>query len=117
MFAFLVVVEEFGENLGQLLTVLGSRDEAIPGVTDTLAAAQGVDGEAAEDEDQDMACEDGHFVPLVGDLLLHLDEDLVERGWLWKRRHFRLNQRRSDYGHVFMSSLIIRWKLHSYSDK
>ena len=37
-------------------------------------------GEAAEDEDQDMVYEDGHFVSLVGGLLLHLDEDQVERG-------------------------------------
>ena len=34
--------------------ILGSQDEAIPGATDTLAAAQGAGGEAAEDEDQDM---------------------------------------------------------------
>jgi len=61
--------------------ILGSRDEAILGATDTLAATKGVGGEAAEDEDQDIVCEDGHFVPLVGSLLLHLDEDLVERGW------------------------------------
>jgi hypothetical protein len=54
VFAFPAVVEEFGENLGQLLTVLESRDEAILGATDTLAAAQGVDGEAAKDEEQDM---------------------------------------------------------------
>jgi hypothetical protein len=26
-----------------------------------------------EDEDEDMVCEDGHFVPLVGGLLLHLE--------------------------------------------
>ena len=83
-------------------------------MTDTLAAAQGVDGEAAEDEDQHMVCEDGHFIPLIGSLLLHLDEDLVERERRWKRRRCRLNQRRSDCGDVFMSSLIIRWKLHSY---
>jgi len=37
-----------------------------------------VGDEAAEDEDQDMVCEDIYFVPLVGDLHLHLDEDLVE---------------------------------------
>ena len=54
MFAFLAMVEESGENLGQLLTVLGSRDEVILGVTYILVAAQGVGGEAAEDEDQDM---------------------------------------------------------------
>ena len=34
--------------------VLESRDEAILGATDTLVAAQGASGEAAEDEDQDM---------------------------------------------------------------
>ena len=34
--------------------VLGSRDEAIPGAIDTLTAAQAADGEAAEDEDQNM---------------------------------------------------------------
>ena len=65
-------------------------------------------GEAAEDEDQDMVLEDGHFVPLIGGLLLHLDEDLVERGWRWKWRHYHLNHRRSDYGDVFVSSVIIR---------
>ena len=43
-------------------------------------------GEAAEDEDQDMVCEDGHFIPLIRGLLLHLDEDLVEEGRRWKRR-------------------------------
>ena len=48
-------------------------------MTDILAAAQGADSEVAKDNDQDMVCEDGHFVPLVGGLL-HLDEDLVERG-------------------------------------
>ena len=60
--------------------VLGSRDEAIPGVTDTLAAAQEAGSEAAEDEDQDMVYEDGHFVPLIRGLFFHLDKDLVERG-------------------------------------
>ena len=72
---------------------------------------------AAKDEDQGMVCEDGHFVPLIGGLLLHLDEDLVERGQGWKQWRCHLNQRRSDYGDVFVSSLIIRWKLHSYSDE
>ena len=50
-------------------------------MTDTLAAAQGAGSEVAEDEDQDMVYDDGHFVTLVGGLLLHLDEDLMERGW------------------------------------
>ena len=34
--------------------VLGFRDEAVPGVIDTLAAAQGVGSEALEDEDEDI---------------------------------------------------------------
>ena len=51
----------------------------VPGATHTLVAAQGAGGEAVEDKDQDMVCEDGHFVPLVGGLL-RLDKDLVEWG-------------------------------------
>ena len=47
MFAFPAAVEESGENLGQLLTILGSRDEALLGVIDTLAATQGAGSEAA----------------------------------------------------------------------
>jgi hypothetical protein len=86
-------------------------------VIDTLAAAQGASGEAAEDKDQDMVCEDGHYVSLVGGLLLYHDEDLVEWGQRWKRWRYRLNQRRSDCQDMFVSSLIIRWKLHSYSDE
>ena len=39
----------------------------------TLAATQGVDGEAVEDKDQDFVSEDVYFIPLVGGLLLHLD--------------------------------------------
>ena len=85
-------------------------------MTNTLLAGQGVGGEPTKDEDEDMVCEDGHFVPLVGGLLLHLVEDLVERGRRWKWRRCRLN-RRSDCGDVFVSSLIIRWKLHSYLDE
>jgi len=45
----------------------------FPGVTDTLAAIQGVGGEAVEDKDQDIVCEDVYFVPLVGGILLHLE--------------------------------------------
>ena len=70
--------------------VLGSRDEAIPGVTDTLVATQGASNEATEDEDEDMVYEDGHFIPLVGGLL-HLNEDLVEWGRRLKRWRCRLN--------------------------
>ena len=58
--------------------ILGSRDEAILGVTDTLAAALGADGKVAKDEDQHMVCEDAHSLHLVGDLL-HLDKDLLEQ--------------------------------------
>ena len=90
MFAFPATVEESSKNLGQLLMILGSRDEAILGATDTLAAAHGAGSEAAEDEDQDMVCEDGHFVPLVGGLL-YLDKDMVERGWRWKWQRCRPN--------------------------
>jgi hypothetical protein len=50
----------------------------VLGVVDTLVAAQGAGGEAAEDEDQDMVYEDAHSIPLVGDLL-HLDKDVLER--------------------------------------
>ena len=55
-FAFPGVIEESGSNLGQLLSVLGVRDGVVPRAADTLAAALGVGGEAAEDEDQDMVC-------------------------------------------------------------
>ena len=49
--------------------VLGFGDEAVLGVTDTHVVAQGVGGEALEDEDEDMVYDGGHFVPLVGGLL------------------------------------------------
>ena len=60
--------------------MLGFGDEAVPGATHTLAAAQGTGGEAAEDKDQDIVYEDVYFIPLVGGLLLHLDSDVVEWG-------------------------------------
>ena len=72
-FAFPAAIEEFGDNLGQLLMVLGFRDEAVPGAMDTLVVVQGAGGEALEGEDKDMVCEDSHLVPLVGGLLLHLE--------------------------------------------
>ena len=53
--------------------VLGFGDEAVPGATHTLTAAQGAGGEATGDKDQDIIYEDVYFVPLVGGLLLHLD--------------------------------------------
>jgi hypothetical protein len=52
--------------------VLGFRDQAVPGATYTLAAAQGVGGEVAEDKDQGIVYEDVYFILLVGGLL-HLD--------------------------------------------
>ena len=54
MFAFLVAIHESGDKLGQLLMVLGFRDEAVPGATHTLAATQGAGGEVAEEKDQDF---------------------------------------------------------------
>ena len=55
MFAFPAVIEESSDNLGQLLTVLRFRDEAVPRAIDTLVAAQGA-SKALEDEDDDMVC-------------------------------------------------------------
>ena len=66
------MIEKSYDNLGQLLMVLGFGDEAVLGATDTLAATQGMSGEPLEDEDEDMVYEDGHLVPLVAGLLLHL---------------------------------------------
>ena len=57
--------------------MIGVGDDAILGATDTLLATQGVGGEVAEDEDQDIVCEDAHSLHLVQDLL-HLDKDLLE---------------------------------------
>ena len=59
-------------------------------MTDKHAAAQGAGSEPMEDKDQDMVCEDGHFIPLVGGLL-HLDKDLVEQARRWKRWRCHLN--------------------------
>jgi hypothetical protein len=97
--------------------VLEFGDEAGPGATHTLAAAQGASGEAAEDKDQDIVYEDVYFVPLVGGLLLHLDLDVVERGRQWNRQRCRLNQSRSTCRDVLVSSLMIKLKLDSYSDE
>ena len=71
--------------------MLEFRDEAVPGVTHTLAATQGAGGEVAEDKDQDFVCQDVYFVPLIGCLLLHLDYDVVERRRQWKQRRCHLN--------------------------
>jgi hypothetical protein len=39
VFAFLVAIHESGNKLGQLLMVVGFKDEAVPGATHTLAVA------------------------------------------------------------------------------
>jgi hypothetical protein len=77
-FAFPGAIEESGNNLGQLLSILSVRDEVVPGAADILAAAQGAGDEALENEDQDMVCKDAHSLHLVGDLLHH-DKDMLER--------------------------------------
>jgi hypothetical protein len=41
VFAFPTTIEESGDNLVQLLTVLGFEDEAVPRATDALVATQG----------------------------------------------------------------------------
>lgn len=69
------MVEEAGHSLGQHLTVVRVRDEAVPGVSDTFAAAQGEGEEVAEDLDKDMVCEAGHSVPLFGGL--HFEDPMI----------------------------------------
>ena len=44
-------------------------DEAVPGVTNTFATKEGAAREVAEDLDNDIVCEAGQCVPLVGGLL------------------------------------------------
>ena len=62
-------MEEASHSLGQLLMVVGVRDEVFPGATDTFAAEQGEGGEAAEDLKNEILHEVGQYVPLVGGLL------------------------------------------------
>ena len=68
MIAVLTVVEEAGHSLGQLLMVVGVRDEVFLGVIDTFVAEQGAGGEVAEDLKNDILCEAGQCVPLIGGL-------------------------------------------------
>ena len=49
MIAILTVIEEASHNMGQLLMVVGVRDEVFSGTIDTFAAEQGASGEAVED--------------------------------------------------------------------
>ena len=65
----LTVIEEVGHSLGQILMVVGVRDEAFLGAIDTFATEKGAGGEAAEDLKNDILCETGQCVPLIGGLL------------------------------------------------
>ena len=65
----ITVIEETGHNLGQLLMVVGVRDEVFLGAIDTFAAEQGAGGDVAEDLKNDILREAGQCVPLVGGLL------------------------------------------------
>ena len=76
MIAVLTVVEEAGHSLGQLLMVVGVRDEIFLGATDTFAAEQGAGGEATEDLKNDILCEAGQRVHLVAGLF-HFDEPAI----------------------------------------
>ena len=49
--------------------VVGVRDEVSPGASDTFAVEQGADGEVVEDPKNDILCEAGQCIPLVGGLL------------------------------------------------
>jgi hypothetical protein len=42
------------------------RDEVILVATNTFIAEQGASGEAAKDLDNDIVCEAGQYVPIVG---------------------------------------------------
>jgi hypothetical protein len=44
-------------------------DETFPGATNTFAAEQGADREAAKDLDKDIIHEAGQCIPLIGGLL------------------------------------------------
>ena len=46
------IIEEVDDSLRKLLMLIGVRDDAPLGVTDTLAVAQGPSGEVAEDVDK-----------------------------------------------------------------
>ena len=69
MIAILTVVEEASHSLGQLLMVVGIRDEVFLGATDTFAEEQEAGREVAEDLKNEILHEAGQFVPLVGSLL------------------------------------------------
>jgi hypothetical protein len=49
--------------------VIGVQDEVFPGATDTFTVEQGAGGEVVEDLKNDILCEAGQCIPLVGGLL------------------------------------------------
>ena len=65
----LTVVEEASHSLGQLLMVVGVRDEVFLGAIDTFVVEQGAGGEAAQDLKNNILREAGQCVSLVGGLL------------------------------------------------
>ena len=69
LIAVLTVIEEAGHSLGQLLMVVGVRDDVLLGATNTFAVEQGAGGEAKEDLKNDILHEAGQCIPLVGGLL------------------------------------------------
>ena len=64
----LTIVEEASHSLGQLLMVVGVRDEVFLGATDTFVVEQGASGEVVEDLENYIFREAGQCVPLVGGL-------------------------------------------------
>ena len=51
-------------------------DEAVPGATDTFVAQQGASGEAVEDLQNNILCEAGQCVPVIGGRL-HFEEPTI----------------------------------------
>ena len=76
-FVFPAAIEESGDSLGQLLTVLRFRDEAVLGAIDTFAAEQGVGGEAAEDLENVILYEASQRIHLVVGLLYFEEPAIV----------------------------------------
>ena len=74
LIAILTVIEEASHSLGQHLIVVG--DEALPGATYMFAVEQGAGREAAEDLQDNILCEAGQWVPVVGGRL-HFEEPTI----------------------------------------
>jgi hypothetical protein len=68
----LIVIEEVGHCLGQILMVVGVRDEVFTGAIDTFAAEQGAGRDAAKDLKNNILREAGLYVPLVGGILYYV---------------------------------------------